>query len=249
MPRRRKEQPGRRRELFVHEQEHEVRLNLVELLAGGDVPEERLARSDARQHDGPVFAATVFDGDGKPVLDLKQAGAIAAGSHTDFRVSGVVEKPRLWEPGHPNLYRVVCSLRVGGREVDSREIPLGIRTVRWDAGTGFYINGHHLKLHGWGQKPTDEWPGLGAALPDWMHFFTLALMKEAGGKLVGSVTVEDRLLGLSDAHMTGGTFTCKLTYEDRVFDLKIKVAGDSLEGAWESSGGRKGNVKGKRIRS
>lgn len=43
---------------------------------------------------------------------------------------------------------------------------------------------HRLKLHGWGQKPTDEWPGLGAALPDWMHFFTLALMKEAGGNFV-----------------------------------------------------------------
>ena len=52
-------------------------------------------------------------------------------------------------------------------------MPLGIRTVKWDAKTGFSINGHHLKLHGWGQKPTDEWPGLGAAQPDWMHFFTL----------------------------------------------------------------------------
>src|SRR6185295_19160274 len=38
--------------------------------------------------------------------------------------------------------------------------------------------------HGWGQKPTDEWPGLGAAQPDWMHAFTLALMREAGGNFV-----------------------------------------------------------------
>ena len=69
--------------------------------------------------------------------------------------------------------------------MDSRqEIPLGIRTVHWDANTGFCINGHHLKLHGWGQKPTDEWPGLGAAQPDWMHFYTLDLMKEAGGNWV-----------------------------------------------------------------
>ena len=114
----------------------------------------------------------------------KQAGAIAAGAHAEFKVSGVVQNPQLWEPAYPYLYRVVCSLRVGGRDVDSREIPLGIRTVRWDVNTGFYINGHHLKLHGWGQKPTDEWPGLGAAQPDWMHFFTLDLMKEAGGNFV-----------------------------------------------------------------
>jgi hypothetical protein len=54
---------------------------------------------------------------------------------------------------------------------------------------------------------------------------------------------------MSDAHMNGDIFTCKLTYETRVFDVKIKVAGDSLEGGWESSGGRKGNIKGNRNRS
>ncbi len=74
-------------------------------------------------------------------------------------------------------------------------------------------------------------------------------IKEDSGKLVGSVTVEDRLLGMSDAHMSGDTFTCKVTYEDRVFDVKMKVTGDSIEGAWESSGGRKGHIQGKRTRS
>ncbi|MEY2428702.1 MAG: beta-galactosidase, partial [Verrucomicrobiota bacterium] len=78
----------------------------------------------------------------------------------------------------------VCSLRVGSETIDSCEIPCGIRIVRWEAQTGLYLNGHHLKLYGWGQKPTDEWPGLGAAQPDWMHFFTLQLMKEAGGNFV-----------------------------------------------------------------
>ena len=68
--------------------------------------------------------------------------------------------------------------------MDTSEVPLGIRIVRWDVATGFWINGHHVKLHGWGQKPTDEWPGLGAAQPDWMHYFTLDLMKEAGGNWV-----------------------------------------------------------------
>ena len=30
----------------------------------------------------------------------------------------------------------------------------------------------------------DEWPGLGDAMPDWMHFYTLDLMKEAGANWV-----------------------------------------------------------------
>ena len=40
------------------------------------------------------------------------------------------------------------------------------------------------KLHGWGQKATNEWPGLGAALPDWMQSYTMDLMKRAGGNFV-----------------------------------------------------------------
>ena len=54
-------------------------------------------------------------------------------------------------------------------EGDTAEIPLGIRTAAWDVANGFFINGQHLKLHGWGQKPTNEWPGLGAALPNWLQ--------------------------------------------------------------------------------
>jgi beta-galactosidase len=99
-------------------------------------------------------------------------------------VAGSIANPLLWEPGYPYLYRVICSLRVGGETVDTYEISYGIRSVHWDAQTGFFINGHHEKIHGWGQKPTDEWPGLGAAQPDWMHFYTLRLMKEAGGNWV-----------------------------------------------------------------
>jgi beta-galactosidase len=151
--------------------------------------------------------AEVIDHDGKPVLVLKESGDVTAGGRTEFKVSGAIAKPQLWEPDYPYLYRVVCTLLVDGRTVDTQEIPLGIRSVRWDTQTGFFINGHHLKLHGWGQKPTQEWPGLGAAQPDWMHFYTLQLMKEAGGNFIrwghcasgpGLISAEDRLGIIAD---------------------------------------------------
>ncbi|MCX6955133.1 MAG: DUF4982 domain-containing protein [Verrucomicrobia bacterium] len=128
--------------------------------------------------------ADVIDADGKVALILKQTQSVAAGAKSDFKVSAALASPRLWEPAYPHLYRVVCTLRVKGAIVDTTEIPLGIRAVRWDVAQGFFINGQHLKLHGWGQKPTNEWPGLGAALPDWLQFETLRLMHEAGGNFV-----------------------------------------------------------------
>ena len=141
------------------------------------------------QNERPVdsfvqVTATVLSPDGKPLLTLQEKGQFSPGASADVTLSGKIAKPLRWEPSHPYLYRVAISLRVSGKEVDSREVTFGIRTARWDAAAGFFINGHHEKLRGWGQKPTDEWPGLGAAQPDWLHFFTLQLMKEAGANFV-----------------------------------------------------------------
>lgn len=121
---------------------------------------------------------------GKSVLVMDNAAPVPAGAHQLFTVSGTVLAPHLWEPGYPYLYRAVCTISAGGKPIDGCEVSFGFRTVRFDAKSGFYVNGHHLKLHGWGQRPTSEWPGLGAAQPDWMHYYTLELMKEAGGNFV-----------------------------------------------------------------
>ena len=126
----------------------------------------------------------ILDRDGKSLLRLQDTKLIAAGESATCTVAGTLTEPQLWEPAYPYLYKAVCSLKVGGQIIDSTEVPFGIRTVKFDVKTGFSINGHHLKLHGWGQKPTSEWPGLGAAQPDWMHYYTLSLMKEAGGNFV-----------------------------------------------------------------
>ena len=126
----------------------------------------------------------VVDADGTSVLTLRQVQQVAAGTATTFKVDGSVRHPRLWEPDYPHVYRVVNTLRVADRAVDTSEVPFGIRAPRWDVQRGFFINGRHVKLRGWGQKSTNEWPGLGAALPDWLQFHTLKQMREAGGNFV-----------------------------------------------------------------
>jgi beta-galactosidase len=126
----------------------------------------------------------IRDADGKVALALTQSQPVAAGAAVEFKVAGMLPSPRLWEPNYPHVYRVVNTLRVGGAVVDTSEILLGIRTAAWDVANGFFLNGRALKLHGWGQKPTNEWPGLGAALPDWLHFYTAQLMRDGGGNFV-----------------------------------------------------------------
>jgi beta-galactosidase len=147
---------------------------------GVEIPVENGRASDEQIN----VTAEILDRDGNSVAKLSENQAIAAGASAKTKLNFDIPNPQLWEPDYPYLYHVVCSVSVGGQVVDSQIVPLGIRAVHWDINTGFSINGNHLKLHGWGQKPLDEWPGLGDAMPDWMHFFTLDLMKEAGGNWV-----------------------------------------------------------------
>ncbi len=149
-------------------------------LIGLEVParNERMTAAEVELH------AEVFDAAGRSVLNFTDKKSVAAGASIEFKFSAPLVHPRLWEPAYPHVYRVVAALRVAGETIDTSEIPLGIRHVRWDTASGFYINGQHLKLHGWGQKPTNEWAGLGAALPDWLHFYTLELMRAGGGNFV-----------------------------------------------------------------
>jgi beta-galactosidase len=149
-------------------------------LIGLEVParNERTTAAEAELH------AEILDATGHSVMKLSEKKSVAAGASVEFKFSAKLANPKLWEPAYPHVYRVVSSLRIAGETIDTCEIPLGIRHVRWEAASGFYINGQHVKLHGWGQKPTNEWAGLGAALPDWLHFYTLELMRAGGGNFV-----------------------------------------------------------------
>lgn len=132
-----------------------------------------------------TIVATVRDAEGAVQLELQQPAELAAGADGKFTLAGVLAEPRLWEPDYPHVYSVAIELRADdGAAIDRATVPLGVRHIAWSAQSGLRVNGASLKLHGWGQKPTQEWPGLGAALPDWLHHHTLALMRGAGGNFV-----------------------------------------------------------------
>lgn len=126
----------------------------------------------------------ILDAFGNQAVQDNQLIHISAHTCTTVKSSVTIRDPKFWDPEDPHAYRVICEVREKGAVLDKHEIPLGIRVVRWDANTGFWMNGRPLKLRGWGQRPTNEWPGLGSALPDWLHFYTLKLMKDAGANFL-----------------------------------------------------------------
>ena len=73
---------------------------------------------------------------------------ISAGSSTVFSENLVVRNPQRWDLDNPAVYRLVVKVIVGGSIVDDEIVPFGIREVRFDAATGFWLNGRNFKIKG-----------------------------------------------------------------------------------------------------
>ncbi|TWO34531.1 glycoside hydrolase family 2 protein [Seonamhaeicola sediminis] len=131
-----------------------------------------------------VYEAKIIDNDGKVVATASSEKSIEAGDKYMFSVTTSVSNPKRWYTRHPYMYNVETILKVDGKAIDSYNTPLGIRSFNFDKDKGFFNNGEYAKLHGWGQKPTNSWAGLGAALPDWLRDYTYQLMDEAGGNFI-----------------------------------------------------------------
>lgn len=130
------------------------------------------------------FVAEILDQDGAVIQTMEESRQLQAGETYIFQTSDVLKNPHRWSPQYPYLYKVRTKLITNGETVDSVDTPLGIRTFEFTFDQGFFINGNQVKLKGWGQRPTNEWAGLGAAYPNWMHGLIFQQMKEAGGNMI-----------------------------------------------------------------
>lgn len=83
-------------------------------------------------------------------LDSGRARIGAKGS-TKLSASTSLASPRLWGPPptqQPNRYVAVTTVSREGRVVDRVETPFGIRSIRFDANEGLFVNGERIPIRG-----------------------------------------------------------------------------------------------------
>lgn len=89
---------------------------------------------------------------GNAVLTFQPvAGMIEAGKKVKVEGSATLKNPKLWGPPPtqiPNRYVAVTTILQDDKPVDQYETPFGIRSLRFDANSGVYINGEKIKIKG-----------------------------------------------------------------------------------------------------
>lgn len=135
-------------------------------------------------NDGAAAAAfdleqTLLAPDGHSVATARLAGlALPPGGTQEWPATLAVTQPQLWSLEAPALYRLVTVVRTGGVEVDRDETTLGLRTIRFDANAGFFLNGRHVVLKGTNNH--QDHAGVGVAVPDALWDFRVRRLKEMG---------------------------------------------------------------------
>jgi len=131
---------------------------------------------------GAVVALEVTGPDGKAVAQGDTRVSVAALGSETARLTLQIPQPRLWSPRSPQLYRVRAVLRQPGagplREIDRTELHTGLRTLRFDAERGFFLNGEPLKLQG--VCIHQDHAGVGVAVPEAIWEFRLRRLQAMG---------------------------------------------------------------------
>jgi beta-galactosidase len=149
-----------------------VRLHSVVLNQSSVAPVARAAVKAAVQY-------TILAPDGRVVRTVETPPQIIAASRSGaFDQAAVVMRPDRWDIRTPRLYRVRAKVLVSGATRDSEEIPFGIREARFEAATGFWLNGRNLKIKG--VCLHQDAGALGVAVPPAAWKTRLSTLKQLG---------------------------------------------------------------------
>ena len=95
-----------------------------------------------------VLETSIVDQEGQLVSSSTLRGKIGQNVSINFDSELEVQNPHRWDIKDPYLYTAVSRIMKNGQMIDEYETPFGIRTFRFDADKGFFLNGRSLKIKG-----------------------------------------------------------------------------------------------------
>ena len=118
------------------------------------------------------------DAKGNVVSSAQNTLALAKNGSGKILISLNIKNPFLWSVEHPYLYQLKVKVYIDGKETNSYNDEVGIRTFRFDADKGFFLNGKNLKIKG--VCLHDDAGALGTAVPPEVWERRLIKLKEGG---------------------------------------------------------------------
>ncbi|MDQ6762138.1 MAG: beta galactosidase jelly roll domain-containing protein, partial [Bacteroidota bacterium] len=125
-----------------------------------------------------AVSSVVTDREGKILGQTKeQPVALDINETKIIKQKILLNNPKLWSVDDPYLYRIITTIKFNGKIIDTDKKRFGIRTINVTK-DGLFVNGKYLKIQG--VCDHQDHAGVGSALPDYLQYYRIQLLKEMG---------------------------------------------------------------------
>ena len=145
--------------------------------------ESEVKNEDSRERSF-TFAVRILDIDGHEVTRFNgEPVTMQPGETRVVSAQQQVEGLHFWSWGYGYLYTVETGLVVDGETVDRNTTRTGFRKTRFGEGK-IWLNDRVMMVHGYAQRTSNEWPGVGISVPSWLSDYSNDLMVQSGANMV-----------------------------------------------------------------
>jgi beta-galactosidase len=202
-----------------------------------DLKVEAEVANETGDYASVTLSAIVVDAEG--VVRAKFDGNtsdLVAGQTEIFTASGLLTDARFWDVNDPYLYHVYSILSVNGKVVDVCDTRTGFRKTEFKGGVGtggVWLNGRFIWLTGYAQRSANDWAGLGGAYPNWMHDYTLSMLRESNGNYMRWMHVSPQRADVEACDRYGIVEVCPAGDKERLvtgrqWDQRVEVMRASM---------------------
>lgn len=178
-----------------------------------------------------TLQTTIMDDAGADVTTTETSLKIEPGKAKKVSHDLKVVNPKRWDIDHPTLYTVESKVLEGEELMDSERTVLGIRRFKFEADTGFWLNGKNIKLKG--VCLHHDCGGLGSAVPKRAWERRLERLKTVGVNAIRTAhnPVNPEFLDLCDQmgfvvlHEVLDTWTAAKNHAEKGYNLHFKQWG------------------------
>ncbi len=146
--------------------------------AEADLTIQTMVKNDGAAPANCEVVSEIVGPDGSVLKTVKSAQGVGPGAEVEFSQNTVVQRPQLWSPQTPRLYRLRTTILENGDAVDATTTTFGIRTIRYDANKGFFLNGRRVEIRGTANH--QDFAGVGIAVPDSLETWRVEQLKKMG---------------------------------------------------------------------
>ena len=125
-----------------------------------------------------TLTSTILDANSNAVTAVTSNLNLAIGQGVIVTQTLAMANANLWSLQTPYLYNLVSTVSNAAAQADVYQTPFGVRTVRFDATNGVFINGQHVWIQGMCNH--QDHAGVGTALADRLQYFRIERLKEMG---------------------------------------------------------------------